>query len=162
MATEVHLVKMLHSAERGEGYSGLQGRGEFLVFQAMARLPVTDQNGDGHPARGPQVSHVHPLLRPSPLHFVPVVLEPDFDLGRSEAQQAGKVLPLRGRQVALLPETPLKFVGLRLGEEHSALPPLAHLAAIPRGLFVIILRLIRRQLRGFEVLLCVLRQGIHC
>ena len=57
----------------------------------------------------------------NPLHFVPVVLEPDFHLGGRQADQAGEVLPLGRREVPLLPEPALKFVRLRLGKEHKTL-----------------------------------------
>ena len=46
-------------------------------------------------------------------------------LRRRKVEHAGQVLPLRGGQVALLPEPPLKLVGLRLGEQD---PPLFFLA----------------------------------
>jgi hypothetical protein len=48
------------------------------------------------------------------------------------------VLALGRRQVPLLPEAPLQLVGLRFGEEHSALPLLACVPPAALGLLVIV------------------------
>lgn len=69
------------------------------------------------------------LVLPLPLTFVPPILEPNLDLCGGELQGAGQVLPLRGRQVALLLEAPLQLEHLSLGEEDarfSAAPLLLH------------------------------------
>ena len=88
------------------------------------RLPVSDEHGHGDAPRGGvnggKGVHVEALLLAGLLHLVAVVLEPDLHLRRSQKQDAGQVLTLRCRQVALLPEPPLELVGLSLREEHAA------------------------------------------
>lgn len=103
------------------------------VAAALARLPVFHQHRHGHPPRGlllllaGAAILLHLLLgrlvlRLS-LHLVPVVLKPDLHLGRGQVDHAGQVLPLRRRQVFLLLEASLQLVDLRLGEQHTPLPP---------------------------------------
>lgn len=78
----------------------------------------------GLPQAGPPIFHEHrnsnasgriqsanvqivgALLLHCPLRLVPVVLEPNLDLGRREADEAREVLPLGGRQVPLLAKPP--------------------------------------------------------
>ena len=109
------------------------GRGR--VAAALARLAVLHQHRHGHSPRGlllllllaraAVLLHLllgHLVLR-LPLHLVPVVLEPDFHLGRGEVDHTCQVLPLGRRQVFLLLEASLQLVDLRLGEQHSPLSP---------------------------------------
>lgn len=85
------------------------------------------------------MTHVHAFLGSRSLHFVAMILEPDLDLSWGKAQQTGEMFPLWSGEVPLLPEAPLKFIGLRLREQNPSLSPLAHIAVVCRGLFIIVL-----------------------
>lgn len=105
------------------------------VPASLARLPVLHQHRHGHPPWGlllllllaGAAVLLHLLLGhfvfSLPLHLIPVILKPDFHLGRSEVDHTCQVLPLRRRKVFLLLEASLQLVDLRLGEQHSPLSP---------------------------------------
>lgn len=86
------------------------------------------------------MGHFHTFFGPGSLHLIPVVLEPDLDLGRGEADQAGEVLPLWGGQVSLLPEAALQLISLRLGKQHPPFALLARVAAAAAGSFLVVVR----------------------
>jgi len=67
----------------------------------------------------------HATLELRLLELVAVILEPDLDLQRAEAQRRGQLVALARRQVALLAEAPLQLARLRLAEQHAPLPPRA-------------------------------------
>lgn len=104
------------------------------VAAALARLPVLHQHRHGHPPgrllllllTGAAVL-LHLLLGHFvfrlPLHLIPVILKPDFHLGRGEVDHTCQMLPLRRRKVFLLLEASLQLVHLSLGEQHSPLSP---------------------------------------
>lgn len=50
-----------------------------------------------------------------------MVLEPDLDLGGCQVDDGGEVFAFWRRQVALLAETPLQLVGLRLQEDSQVI-----------------------------------------
>lgn len=115
---------------------------QVLHYDPLALHPVPHQDRDGDPAARQQLQRLQAALRPGSLHLVAVVLEPDLHLVRGEADQPGQVLPLRGGQVALLPEATLQLEGLRLGEENPPLPAAAPWRVTARG------GLVRGQVRG--------------
>ncbi len=95
------------------------------------------------------MGHFHTFLRPGSLHFVSMVLEPDFHLGWSQADQTGEMLPLRGWQIPLLPKPALEFVSLCLGKEHPPFALLTGVAAVARSFLVVVRRLVRWRFRRF-------------
>jgi len=99
---------------------GVAARGAAAAAGA-ARLAVADQHGHGDAPRRRQRSQVESALLAGLLQLVAVVLEPDLHLRRRQAQDAGEVLALRRRQVALLAEAALQLERLRLREENAAL-----------------------------------------
>lgn len=102
-----------------EAEAGPERRLHVLHCDPVTGLPIPHQNRDGDPVARQQ--RLQAALSASSLHLVAVVLEPDLHLVRGETDQPGQVLPLRGRQVPLLPEATLQLEGLRLGEQHTPL-----------------------------------------
>lgn len=89
----------------------------------MKRFPISDQNRNDDPAQHRGLRYLHVLqhaFSPASLHLVAVVLEPDLDLGRGQAEEPGQLLPLRAGQVALLTEASLQLQSLGLGEQDPA------------------------------------------
>lgn len=90
-----------------------------------AQLPVPHQHrhrdppGRGH---GRVAGQLQGLVLRLALALVPPVLEPDLHLRGGELQDAGQVLSLRRRQVALPPEVRLQLGHLGLREEDPGLP----------------------------------------
>lgn len=106
------------------------------VASAETRLSVSHEHWDGYPARGQRVTgQLQALILPLPLALVPPVLKPDLDLCGGELEHGRELLSLRGRQVALLLETPLQLEHLSLGEEHARFPTRARLRSVSRSLF---------------------------
>lgn len=108
------------------------GGGGRVVAAALTRLAVLHQHRHGHPPRGLLLLTgaavlLHLLLGHFvfglPLHLVPVILKPDFHLGRGEVDHTCQVFPLWRREVLLLLEAALQLVDLRLGEQHPSFSP---------------------------------------
>lgn len=136
----LHPWVLLHQAGVLRAVSGLQQRGvraqrqtepgperhfQVLRCDPVTWLPVPHQHRDVDAAGRQQLQRLQTVLHPGPLHLVPMVLEPDLHLVRSQADQSGQVLPLWGGQVALLTEAALQLEGLRFGEEDAPLPAAA-------------------------------------
>ena len=94
---------------------------ELRHHRRLTRLAVSHEHRHGDATGRRQRRHVEPLLLTRLLQLVAVVLEPDLNLRRRQAQDARQVFALRRRQVALLSEALLQLVGLRLREEHASL-----------------------------------------
>lgn len=117
-------------------------------LRSQTWLPIPDQHRNVKSlGRGPNLvlllllqlmtRKARHLLRLGALRFVPMVLEPDFDLRRRQIDHAGQMFPFRSRQVPRLLEPSLQLVSLRFVEQN---PPLAlllsGLATSPAGTFL--------------------------
>ena len=145
-----------------QAQAGPERRLQVLRRDPVARFPVPHQDRDGHPAGGQQLQRLQAVLHPGPLHLVAVVLEPDLHLVRGEADEPGQVLPLRGGQVALLPEAALQLEGLRLGEEHPPLPAAALLRRAARQIPLRVRGLVRGELGRFGLDAGLYRKTVYC
>ena len=87
--------------------------------QGLTGFAVPHQNRHGHSSRRGQGVQFESFLLSCPFKLVPVVLEPNFDLGWSESDNTGQVFSLWRWEVPLLSKPPLEFIGLSLGEKHS-------------------------------------------
>lgn len=123
-------VQQLGVGAQRQTQAGPEGRLQVLRCQSV-KLPLPHQDRDGDAAWRQQLERVQALLPAGPLHLVAVVLEPDLHLVRGETDEPSQVFPLRGRQVALLPEAALELERLRLREEDASLPAAALLRGAP-------------------------------
>lgn len=100
-------------------------------LRSQTWLPIADQHRHVEPLGGGSnlvllllqvmTGKARRLLRLGALRFVPMVLEPDFDLRRRQIDHAGQMFPFRGRQVPGLLEPSLQLVSLRFVEQNPAL-----------------------------------------
>lgn len=99
---------------------------------SVARLAIFDQHWHCDSADQLRLVYIHlqTAFYLGSLHFIPVVLEPDLHLSRSQAQAVGEVFALGSGQVTLLPKPSLKFERLCFGEED---PPFLLLLVLRDG-----------------------------